>query len=270
MPKFAANLSMLFTEVDFPERFAAAAAAGFEGVEFLFPYAWSADDLAGRLHEAGLAQVLFNLPPGDWEAGERGLAAIPGRQGEFRDGVGRAIEYARVLGCSQVHCMAGVATPDLDGAAMEEAYVDNLGWAAAACAEAGVRLLIEPLNDRDVPGYLLSGSDQARRVIEAVNSDNLFLQFDVYHMQIMEGDLATSIAANMDIIHHFQIAGVPDRHEPSRGEVNYPFLFAHIDALGYDGWIGCEYRPAAATADGLGWLAPWGIGAPSQRRRSPT
>ena len=261
MPRFAANLSMLFGEVDFLDRFAAAAAAGFKGAEFLFPYDWPAAEIGERLQAAGLDQVLFNLPPGDWEAGERGLGALPGRRDEFQDGVGRALEYAAALDCAQVHCMAGVAPSGARRQDMEETFIDNLRWAAAACAEHDVRVLIEPLNGRDVPGYLLNHTAQARRIIEAVGSDTLFLQYDIYHMQIMEGDLATTISANIDIIRHFQIAGVPGRHELPTGEVDYPFLFDLIDGQGFGGWIGCEYRPAASTLDGLGWLAPWGIGA---------
>jgi hydroxypyruvate isomerase len=261
MPKFNANLSMMFTEVDFLDRFAEAADVGFKGVEFLFPYDWPAAAIGERLQAGGLTQVLFNLPPGDWEAGERGLAALPGRQAEFQDSLGRALDYAAALDCRQVHCMAGVAAPGMAPEAMEETFVDNLRRAAGAAAERGVRLLIEPLNTRDVPGYLLCRSADARRIIEATGSDNVFLQYDLYHMQIMEGDLAATIDANLDVIRHFQVSSVPGRHEPPTGEVNVAYLFDRIDAGGYDGWIGCEYHPATTTREGLAWLAPWGIGA---------
>ena len=260
MPKFNANLSMMFTEVDFLDRFAEAATVGFKGVEFLFPYAWPAAEIAERLHEGGLAQVLFNMSPGDWDAGERGLAALPGRQGEFQASVGQALDYAAALGCRQVHCMAGIAAPELAPEAMEQTFVDNLRWAAETAAEQDVRILVEPLNRRDVPGYLLCHSAHARRIIEATGSDNVFLQYDLYHMQIMEGDLAATIDANLDIIRHFQVSSVPGRREPPMGEVNVAYLFDHIDASDYDGWMGCEYRPATTTREGLAWLAPWGIG----------
>jgi hydroxypyruvate isomerase len=260
MPKFNANLSMMFAEVDFLDRFAEAAAVGFKGVEFLFPYDWPIGEIGERLATNDLAQVLFNMPPGDWDAGERGLAALPGRTGEFQDGVGRALDYAAALGCPQVHCMAGVAAPGLAIEEMEETFVANLRWAADAAAARNVRILVEPLNSRDVPGYLLCHSAHARHIIEATGSSNVFLQYDLYHMQIMEGDLAATIDANWDIIRHFQVSSVPGRQEPPAGEVNVAYLFDHIDAGGYDGWMGCEYRPATTTREGLGWLAPWGIG----------
>jgi len=260
MPKFAANLSMMFNEVDFLDRFKAAADVGFKGVEFLFPYAWPAADLKQRLANNGLAQALFNLPPGDWDGGERGIASLPGRQSEFEDGVGAAIEYAVALGCPQVHAMAGLMADDGDAGLHLETYVGNLKFAAAACAKAGVRLLIEPINTVDMPGYFMNRPGQALVVIDAVGSDNLFLQYDIYHAQIMEGRLAASIAANIDVIRHFQLAAVPGRNEPDGGEINYPFIFAHIDALGYDGWIGCEYKPRGDTVAGLGWGGDYGIG----------
>ena len=260
MPKFAANLSMMFNEVDFLDRFKAAADVGFKGVEYLFPYAWPAADLKDRLDDNGLVQALFNMPPGDWDAGERGIAALPGRQSEFQDGVGRALEYADILGCAQIHAMAGIMPADADEEAYLETYVENLRFAAAACGKAGLRLLIEPINTRDMPGYFMNRSGQALQVIETVGSDFLFLQYDIYHMQIMEGSLATTIEANRDIIRHFQIAAVPGRNEPDGGEINYPFLFRHIDALGYDGWTGLEYKPRAGTVEGLGWAKEYGIG----------
>ena len=260
MPKFAANLSMMFNEVDFLDRFKAAADVGFKGVEYLFPYAWPAADLKDRLDDNGLVQALFNMPPGDWDAGERGIASLPGRQSEFQDGVGRALEYADILGCAQIHSMAGIMPADADEEAYLETYVENLRFAAAACGKAGLRLLIEPINTRDMPGYFMNRSGQALQVIETVGSDFLFLQYDIYHMQIMEGSLATTIEANRDIIRHFQIAAVPGRNEPDGGEINYPFLFRHIDALGYDGWTGLEYKPRAGTVEGLGWAKEYGIG----------
>jgi hydroxypyruvate isomerase len=259
MPKFAANLSMMFTEVDFLDRFAAAAGAGFTGVEYLFPYAYAADDLKQRLADNGLAQALFNMPPGDWDAGERGIAALPGREAEFRDGVERAIEYARALDCPQVHAMAGLAP----GGGTEkhlETYVENLRGAAKTCAGAGIRLLIEPINSRDMPGYFLDRPRQGLEVLEMAAVDNLYLQYDIYHAQIMEGSLAETIAANIGVIRHFQLAGVPGRHEPDVGEINYPYLFQTIDDLGYDGWIGCEYKPQGDTVAGLGWARDFGIG----------
>ena len=260
MPNFAANLSMMFNEVDFLDRFKAAADVGFKGVEYLFPYAWPAADLKDRLDDNGLVEALFNMPPGDWDAGERGIAALPGRQSEFQDGVGRALEYADILGCAQIHAMAGIMPADADEEAYLETYVENLRFAAAACGKAGLRLLIEPINTRDMPGYFMNRSGQALQVIETVGSDFLFLQYDIYHMQIMEGSLATTIEANRDIIRHFQIAAVPGRNEPDGGEINYPFLFRHIDALGYDGWTGLEYKPRAGTVEGLGWAKEYGIG----------
>jgi len=260
MPKFAANLSMMFNEVDFPDRFKAAADAGFKGVEYLFPYAWTAAELKQRLADNGLVQVLFNLPPGDWDAGERGIASLPGRQAEFREGVDKAIEYAGVLGCPQVHAMAGLMPDDADAAKFHDTYVENVSFAAAACAKAGLPLLIEPINTRDMPGYFMNRPQQALKVIGEVGSDNLFLQYDIYHAQIMEGSLATTIADNIGIIRHFQLAAVPGRNEPDAGEINYPFIFAHIDGLGYDGWIGCEYKPRGETTAGLGWAGDYGIG----------
>jgi len=260
MPKFAANLTMMFNEVDFLERFGAAAEAGFKGVEFLFPYAYPADALKDRLAEHGLVQALFNMPPGDWEAGDRGIAALPGRESEFREGVEKAIEYAGALDCTCLHAMAGVVPAGAGSAAHRETYVENLRLAAQACAAHGMRLVIEAINTRDIPGYFLSRPSQALAVIDEVAGDNLFLLYDVYHAQIMEGYLAETIRANAGRIAHFQIAGVPGRHEPDIGEINYPFLFEVVDGLSYGGWIGCEYRPRAATREGLGWAGAYGIG----------
>ena len=254
MPKFAANLSFMFTEVPFADRFEAAAKAGFRGVEFLNPFELPKEDLVARLKGNGLTQALFNLPPGDWAAGERGIASLPGREAEFREGVATAIAYARVLGNRLLHCMAGISPDGLERDAALATYTGNLRHAAAACAEAGLTLLVEPINNRDMPGYLMNGTALARRVIETVGAPNLKLQLDLYHCQISEGDLATRIRANADLIAHVQIAGVPDRQEPDRGEVHYPYLFEVLADTGYRGFIGCEYRPRARTEDGLGWF----------------
>jgi hydroxypyruvate isomerase len=248
MPRFAANLSMMFTERPFMERFDAAAAAGFEAVEFLFPYAHPAAEIRGALDRNGLAMALFNAPPGDWEAGERGLASLEGREAEFREGIALALDYAAVLNPGRLHIMAGLA----EGAGAREVYIGNLAHAAKAAGER--RLCIEPINSRDMPGYHLSTSTDAVAVLDRVGADNLGLQFDLYHAQIMEGDLTRRLEALMPRIAHIQIAGVPDRHEPDTGEVNFGHLFGVLDRLGYAGFVGCEYRPAGRTEDGLGWL----------------
>lgn len=256
MPRFAANLTMLFTEVPFLERFAAAAEAGFRGVEFLFPYEFDKRRIAGALSAHGLQLVLHNLPAGDWAAGERGIACHPGRIAEFRAGVPRAIEYAKVLGCPRVNCLAGIAPP---GVAVDQArrtLVENLRFAAAELKDAGIELLLEPVNTRDVPGFLVSRTQQALEIMDEVGSDNLKLQFDIYHAQVMEGDLTPTIEAQLGRIGHLQVADNPGRHEPGTGEINYPYLFRRLDELGYAGWIGCEYKPRAATAAGLDWLPP--------------
>ena len=254
MPRFAANLTMLFTELPFLERFTAAAEAGFKGVEYLFPYAFDAGALAEQLDRHRLVQVLHNLPAGDWEGGERGIACHPGRETEFRDGVGRAIEYARVLGCDQLNCLAGIAPAGADGDAVRAVLVDNLRFAAARLKEAGIRLLVEPVNTRDIPGFYLNRTDQAIALIDDVGSDNLFLQYDIYHAQRMEGEIGNTIATYLARIGHIQLADNPGRGEPGSGEINYPWLFRHIDRLGYAGWIGCEYKPATTTQAGLGWI----------------
>jgi hydroxypyruvate isomerase len=245
---------MLFNEHDFLERFSAAAAAGFRGVEYLFPYAHPKEQLAEKLAQHKLIQVLHNLPAGDWAKGERGIACIPGRQGEFQDGVGRAIEYAKALGCGQLNCLAGIAPKDAPADKVRETFVANLRFAAAKLEQARIRLLIEPCNTRDIPGFYLNRSQQALEIIREVGSANLFLQYDIYHMQVMEGDLAPTIERNRALIRHMQLADNPGRNEPGTGEINYPFLFAFIDRLGYDGWIGCEYKPRARTVEGLGWM----------------
>ncbi len=257
MPRFAANLSMMFTDVPFLERFARAAAAGFEAVEFLFPYEHPPEAIAAELSRHGLVQALFNLPPGDFAAGERGIASLPGREAEFEAGVETAIRYASALGCRTLHCMAGLLPSEAERPAREALYVENLRRAARRCAQAGITLVIEPINTRDIPGYLLNYQAQARRIIERVGEPNLKLQLDLYHCQIMEGDLARHIEAFADITAHVQIAGVPERHEPDVGEIHYPYLFEVLDRVGYTGWVGCEYRPRARTEDGLRWFEPY-------------
>jgi len=254
MPRFAANLSMMYNEVPFLERFAACAADGFAAVEFLFPYAHPARQIRDELDRHGLQQVLFNAPPGDFEAGERGIASLPGRQEEFREGIDRAIEYAKALDCPRVHVMAGLVRRESERVAQREIYVENLAWAAKRLGEAGLMTLIEPINTRDIPGFLLNTQADAHAIVERIGAANLKVQMDLYHCQIVEGDLATRIRKYLTGVGHIQIAGVPQRHEPDLGEVNYPYLFALLDELGYDGWIGCEYRPRAGTSAGLGWL----------------
>jgi hydroxypyruvate isomerase len=257
MPRFAANLSMTFNEVPFLDRFAAAARAGFDGVEFLFPYAYDKAQLADLLRSHRLELVLFNMPPGNWDAGDRGVACDPRRQGEFQDGVGKALEYASALGCERLHAMAGLRPQGVDEERLRETYVANLRFAAKELAKHGKTLLVEAINTRDMPGFYLSLTRQAFDVLAEVAAPNLKFQFDVYHVQIMEGDLAPKLQANVDRIGHVQIADTPGRHEPGTGEINYEFLFGHLDRIGYRGWIGCEYKPAAATEAGLGWARPW-------------
>jgi hydroxypyruvate isomerase len=261
MPKFAANLSMLYPEHAFLDRFAAAARDGFKGVEFLFPYDHPADELVARLGDAGLTQVLFNAPPGDWAAGERGLACLPGRGAEFRAGIDQALAYAEALDCPRIHVMAGLAPAGVEHARLQACYEANLVWAAEQAARAGRQILIEPINPRDMPGYFLTRQDEAHRIVQALGEPALKVQMDLYHCQIVEGDLATKLRRYLPggQVGHLQIAGVPDRHEPDQGELNFPWLFELIDALGWQGWIGCEYRPrlgavAGGTSAGLGWL----------------
>jgi hydroxypyruvate isomerase len=254
MPRFAANLTMLFNEVGFLDRFGAARRAGFSGVEYLFPYEYDRHHLKRLLDEHGLTQVLHNLPAGNWSAGERGIACHPDRVREFDEGVEKAIEYATALGCTQVNCLAGIAPSGIEPERARAALVDNLRRAAPRLASAGIRLLIEPINTRDIPGFFLRRTAQALEIIAEVASSNLFLQYDIYHMQIMEGDLAATIQQHLGRIAHLQIADNPGRHEPGTGEINYQFLFDFIDRIGYTGWIGCEYKPAAATEAGLGWM----------------
>ena len=257
MPKLAANLTMLFNEVDFLDRFEAAAKAGFKGVEYLFPYPYPKEQLSEKLEQYELIQVLHNLPAGDWAKGERGIACLPDRVGEFQDGVGKAIEYAYALGCKQVNCLAGIAPPGVAAETVRDTFAANLRFAADKLKAAGIRLLVEPCNTRDIPGFYLNRSQQALAVIDEVGSDNLWLQYDIYHMQVMEGDLAPTIERNLERIAHMQLADNPGRNEPGTGEINYPFLFQFIDKLGYEGWMGCEYKPARTTTEGLGWVRPY-------------
>ena len=259
MTKLAANLTMLYNEVDFLDRFDAAAKSGFAGVEYLFPYAYPKEQLAEKLAKHNLAQVLHNLPAGDWAGGERGIACHPDRVGEFQDGVGKAIEYARALGCTQVNCLAGIAPANADREKVRATFVDNLSFAADELEAAGIKLLIEPINTYDIPGFWLSRTQQALDVIRDTGSSNLFLQYDIYHMQRMEGELASTIKAHLPQIAHVQLADNPGRNEPGTGEINYRFLFGFLDAIGYDGWIGCEYKPKGETIDGLGWRTAHGV-----------
>ncbi|MEX2614759.1 MAG: 2-oxo-tetronate isomerase [Alphaproteobacteria bacterium] len=261
MPNLAANISMMFTEVPFMDRFAAAAAAGFRAVEYLFPYDHPAEDIAAALKESGLVNALFNLPPGDWTRGDRGLAALPGREADFDGLIEQALDYARIIGCDRLHVMAGIPPEDADRAECDAVYIRNIRHAAARLAPHGITALIEPINQRDIPGFHLNRQDQALAVLAAIGAENAKVQMDLYHCQIVEGDVAMKIRANFGHVGHFQIAGVPERHEPDIGEVNYPYLFDVIDELGYTGWIGCEYRPRGETRAGLGWAAPYGISA---------
>ncbi|WPP01363.1 hydroxypyruvate isomerase [Pseudomonas sp. HR96] len=254
MPRFAANLSMLFTEQDFLARFKAAADAGFGGVEYLFPYDYNSAEIKAQLDRHGLTQVLFNLPAGDWAGGERGIACHPDRVQEFRGGVDLAIAYAQVLGNTQINCLAGIRPQGLQCADVEKTFVDNLKYAADKLQAVGIKLVMEMINTRDIPGFYLNNTAQALAIQEKVASANLFLQYDIYHMQIMEGDLAPTLSAHLPKINHVQLADNPGRHEPGTGEINYRFLFEHLDRIGYQGWVGCEYKPLTTTEAGLGWL----------------
>ncbi len=246
---------MLFTEVDFLDRFALAAGSGFDAVEYLFPYDYDVRELVARLDAHGLRQVLHNLPGGDWPAGERGLACLPGREEEFRDGVRHAIEYARALRCPQVNCLAGIAPPDVPEEVLRTTFVDNLRFAARALGDAGIRLLIEPINNvRDIPGFYLNRTSEAMSIIEEVAADNLYLQADVYHMHVMQEDVPGCLERYAARIAHVQIADNPGRHEPGTGTVDFPAIFTQLDRLAYAGWIGCEYRPSVSTADSFRWL----------------
>ncbi len=259
MPRLAANISMMFNEHAFLDRFAAARKAGFEAVEFLFPYEFPAAALRARLDDAGLKQVLFNMPPGDWAHGERGIASLPGRQQEFRDSVKIALDYATALGCGLIHCMAGIPPADTPHATAAALFAANLAWAGAQAKAAGVRLALEPINHRDMPGYHLNTIAQGAAIVQAIGRDRVGLQFDVYHCQTTEGDITKRLEAVLPLVAHMQIADVPQRHEPGTGEIGWDFVFRRIDELGYTGWIGCEYRPAGDTVAGLGWRKRFGV-----------
>ena len=253
MPKLAANLTMMFGEVAFLDRFKAAADAGFEAVEYLFPFDYDPQVLEGQLRDHGLTQVLHNLPAGNWAAGERGIACLPDRVAEFKAGVDKTIAYANALDCDRVNCLAGKLPPGIDAAAARETFVHNLAYAAPRLKAAGIKLLIEPINTRDIPGFFLSGTRQAVEIIDTVGSDNVFVQYDIYHMQIMEGDLAQTIEKYLPRIAHMQLADEPGRHEPGTGAIDFGFLLDFIDRSGYSGWIGCEYIPKTSTVEGLQW-----------------
>ncbi len=256
MPKFSANLSFLYQELPFLDRFAAAAKDGFSAVEYLGPYAEPKEKVAQTLKESGLEQALFNVPSGDWAGGERGLACLPDRIDEFREGVSLALDYAKALGCTRINVLAGIAPAGVDRATLETVLVDNLQYAAPLFAAAGIRLLIEPINLRDIPGFFVSTTGHAERLLEKVGSDNLYIQYDFYHMQIMQGDLIPAFARLQGRIAHVQIADNPGRNEPGTGEIHYPFIFRELERLGYDGWVGCEYKPRTTTTEGLGWMRP--------------
>jgi hydroxypyruvate isomerase len=253
MPKFSANLSMLYTEQAFLDRFEPAAKAGFKAVEFLFPYAFSAADIKTKLDDNNLQLVLHNLPAGDWNAGERGIACHPERVEEFRTGVAQAITYAKALGVGQLNCLAGKAPAGIGDAVLRQTFVDNLRYAAGELKKVSLKLLIEPINTFDIPGFYLNRTAQALDILDEVNADNAFVQYDIYHAQRMEGELAATMQKHLARIGHIQLADNPGRNEPGTGEINYAFLFAHLDRIGYGGWIGCEYKPASTTDAGLGW-----------------
>lgn len=257
MPRFDANLTMLFTDVGFLGRFERAARAGFKAVEYLFPYDWPKEQVAEELRRHGLEQVLFNLPAGNWQAGERGIACLPGRVGEFREGVGRAIDYAKALRCPRLNCLVGLTPQGVPAEEVHHTLVDNLRFAAAALEKEDIRLLVEPVNNSDIPGFHLVHTKDALHLFEEVGHANLWLQYDIYHMQVMEGNLTRTIRENLPRIAHMQVADNPGRHEPGTGEINYANLFRFIDEAGYDGWIGCEYNPSGATEAGLEWVRPY-------------
>ena len=257
MLKFNANLTMMFNEVDFPDRFERASRAGFKGVEFLFPYAWDNEEIAEKLDKYGLETVLHNLPAGDWPGGERGIACLPDRAREFQEGVGLAIKYAKVLRCPRLNCIVGLTPKEVPAEKVRQTLVDNLRFAAAALEKEGIILLVEALNNHDIPGFYLTRTQDVLRLIEEVNHPNLWLQYDIYHMQIMEGNLTRTILDNLARIRHIQLGDNPGRHEPGTGEINFTNLFRFIDEAGYDGWLGCEYKPAGVTEDGLDWVKPY-------------
>jgi 2-dehydrotetronate isomerase len=254
MPRFSANLSFQYQEYSFFDRFKAASDDGFKGVEYLFPYSFDAAKIAQHLQQNGLEQVLFNAPPGDWVHGERGIASLPGREMEFRESITTALRYAEVLGNKNIHVMAGLIAADQDRTLHNRVYLSNVSYAAGKAAEYGRTILIEPINTRDMPGYFLTRQDEAQAIREDVGATNLKIQFDVYHTQIVEGDLEHKLRRWIDSIGHVQIASVPNRNEPDRGEVNFPYLFDVLDEIGYLGWVGCEYRPRSTTREGLGWF----------------
>jgi hydroxypyruvate isomerase len=254
MPKFCANLSFLYPELPFIERFAAAAADGFAAVEYIAPYGEPKERIAEKLAAHGLVQALFNFPAGNWEAGDRGLACDPRRVSEFRAGVNQALDYAQALACTRLNCLAGIAPHDIDHKRLEKTLLDNLAYASARCSAAGVQLLLEPINLRDMPGYFVSTTNHFERLLALANLDNLHLQYDFYHMQIMQGDLTHTFARLQHRIAHVQIADVPGRHEPGTGEIDYRFVFAELDRLGYEGYVGCEYRPSSGRGAAIGWM----------------
>jgi hydroxypyruvate isomerase len=253
VPKFSANLSFLYPDLPFTERFGAAARDGFKAVEYVCPYGEPKEKIAALLERHGLTQALFNLPAGNWDGGERGIGCLPDRIAEFRTGVATAIDYAEALGCKTLNALAGIAPPGVDHAILEETFVNNLEYAANKCEQAAIKLVFEPINTRDIPGFFVSTTNHAERIIARANVANLFIQYDFYHMQVMQGDLIPTFARLQHRIGHVQIADNPGRHEPGTGEINYPFIFNELDRLGYDGWVGCEYKPKA----GLAWLKPY-------------
>jgi len=257
VPRFSANLSFLYAELEFLDRFAAAARDGFKAVEYVEPYAFAAEDIAAALKDNGLTQALFNLPPGNWSAGERGIGCHADRVAEFEAGIATAIRYGTALGCSKINCLAGIAPAGTSADERDAVLVANLKFAAPRLADAGMKLLLEPINLRDILGFHVSTTDHAERILDAVGSDNLFIQYDIYHTQVMQGDLLPTYARLKDRIGHIQIADNPGRNEPGTGEINYPFVLSELDRLGYDGWIGCEYKPKAGTSAGLGWMKPY-------------
>jgi hydroxypyruvate isomerase len=257
MPKFSANLSMLFTEVGFGDRFESAAKAGFKAVECQFPYELPKEEIAAKLDKLGLEFVLHNIPAGNWAAGERGVACLPGRESEFQDGVGKAIEYAKALKCPRINALVGLTPKDAPADKVRQTLVSNLKFAADALQKAGITFVVEALNDKDVAGFYLVGTQDVLNLFDEVGHSNLYLQYDIYHMQIMEGNLAETIKENISRIGHIQLADVPGRHEPGTGEIDFPSLFKSIDEAGYTGWIGCEYKPSGVTEDGLEWVKPY-------------
>jgi hydroxypyruvate isomerase len=257
MPKFSANLSMMFNEVVFLERFSSASKAGFKAVEYMFPYEWPKDQLVEALKRNGLKQVLHNLPAGDWAKGDRGIACLPDRRAEFEDGVGVAIEYAKALSCPNLNCLVGLTPRGISPTKIRETVIDNLKFASAALEKEGLRLLVEALNNNAIPGFYLVRTQEVRQLLDEVDHPNIWMQYDAYHMQIMEGNLIETISKNISRIAHIQIADNPGRHEPGTGEINFTNLFSAIDSAGYSGWIGCEYIPTGKTEDGLGWVKPY-------------